>query len=76
MKKLLNKAIPLVYGQYFNAYTLVAPQKAAETAFHVFCKVRKGRVTPEQAAYLDAHKLSLEEVAGHRIQSYHWPGNK
>lgn len=76
MKKLLNKAIPLVYGQYLNAYTLVAPKKGAETAFHVFCTVRKGRISPEQAAYLDNHKLSVEKVAGHNIQSYHWPGKQ
>ena len=76
MKKLLNKIIPLAYGQYFNAYSLIAPKKVADDAFHVFCTVRKGRIKPEQAAYLDDFKLATEEVAGHTIQSYHWPGNK
>ena len=76
MKKLLNKIIPLAYGQYFNAYSLIAPKKVADDAFHVFCTVRKGKIKPEQAAYLDDFKLATEEVAGHTIQSYHWPGNK
>ncbi len=76
MKRLLNKIIPLAYGQYYNAYTLVAPKKAADSAFHLFCTVRKGRVRPEQAAYLDGAKLTMEEVGEHKIQSYHWPGNK
>jgi len=76
MKKLLNKIIPLAYGQYYNAYTLIAPKKAAENAFHVFCTVRKGRVGPEQAEYLDGSKLNIENIAGHKVQSYHWPGNK
>ncbi|SDQ50250.1 alpha/beta hydrolase [Flagellimonas zhangzhouensis] len=76
MKKLLTKIMPLAYGQYFNVYSLVAPKKMADKAFHVFCTVRKGRVKPEQSEYLDGAKLTVEEVAGHKIQSYHWPGNK
>ncbi|MHA7832224.1 MAG: alpha/beta hydrolase [Flagellimonas sp.] len=76
MKKLIHKITPLAYGQYFNTIGLVAPKKVADDAFHTFCTVRKGRVKPEQAAYLDDYKLTVEEVAGHKIQSYHWPGNK
>jgi len=76
MKKLFHKVMPLAYGHYFNAYSLIAPTKAADGAFHVFCTVRKGRVKPEQAAYLDNFKLTVEEVAGHKIQSYQWPGKK
>ncbi|MBW8243400.1 alpha/beta hydrolase [Muricauda oceani] len=76
MKKQINKILPLAYGKYFNAYSLIAPKKVANDAFHVFCTVRKGRIKPEQASYLDNFKLDLEEAAGHRIQSYHWPGTK
>ncbi|KAB7531547.1 alpha/beta fold hydrolase [Flagellimonas olearia] len=76
MKKLLNKIVPLAYGQYFNVYTLVAPKKAAHRAFCLFCTVRKGRVQPQQAQYLEEAKHTVEEVAGHEIQSYHWPGEK
>lgn len=76
MKKLLNKIMPLAYGQYYNVYTLIAPKKAADSAFHLFCTVRKGRVLPQQADYLNGAKLEVEEVAELKIQSYHWPGNK
>lgn len=76
MKKLLNKFMPLAYGQYYNAYSLIAPKKAADSAFHLFCTVRKGRVLPQQADYLETAKHHVEEVAGHRVQSYHWPGKK
>lgn len=76
MKKLINKIVPRAYGQYFNVYSLIAPKKVADDAFHIFCTVRKGRIKPEQAAYLDDFKLTVEDVAGHKIQSYRWPGNK
>ena len=76
MKKLINKIVPRAYGQYFNLYSLIAPHKVANNAFHVFCTVRKGRIKPEQAAYLDDFKLTVEDIAGHKIQSYRWPGNK
>ncbi len=76
MKKILNKLIPLAYGQYYNTYVLIDPKKAAETAFHTFSTVRKGKIKPEQAKYLDGSKYALDEIAGHKIQSYHWPGNK
>ncbi|MCK0160584.1 alpha/beta hydrolase [Allomuricauda sp. F6463D] len=76
MKKLLNKVIPLAYGQYYNAYTVINPKKAADKAFHTFSTVRKGRVKPEQAQFLDGSKFAVEQVAGHNIQSYHWQGNK
>lgn len=76
MKKALKKIMPLAYGQYYNVYTLIAPKKAADSAFQLFTKVRKGRVKPEQAEFLDQAKFQVEDVAGHKIQSYHWPGNK
>lgn len=76
MKKLIKQIMPLAYGQYYNIYTLIAPKKAAESAFHLFCTVRKGRVQQEQADYLDEAKLNMEEIEGHQVQSYHWPGNK
>lgn len=76
MKKLLGKAIPLGIGQYYNAYSIINPKKTAKKAFHTFSTVRKGKVRPEQAQFLDGSKLAIEEVAGHNIQSYQWPGNK
>ena len=68
--------MPSFYGHYYNLYSLIAPKKAADSAFHLFSKVRKGRVQPQQAEYLDRAKLNVEKVSGHKIQSYHWPGKK
>lgn len=76
MKKLIAKTLPLAYGQYFNVFSLVVPQKMAHKAFNLFCTVRKGKVQPQQKAYLDEAKNELENVAGHKLQSYHWPGDK
>ncbi|WP_136464993.1 alpha/beta hydrolase [Flagellimonas onchidii] len=74
MKKLLAKALPLAYGQYFNVYSLLMPKKAAHKAFNLFCTVRKGKV--QQAEYLDKNKNGVEFAANHKIQTYHWPGAK
>jgi pimeloyl-ACP methyl ester carboxylesterase len=76
MKKLLTKIIPLAYGQYFNLFTLFAPRKTANKAFHLFCTVRKGRIQPQQVAYLEEAKHSVEQVANLQIQTYHWKGEK
>ncbi len=48
MKKLIKQIMPLAYGQYYNIYTLIAPKKAAESAFHLFCTVRKGACCPNR----------------------------
>lgn len=76
MKKRIRAILPAFYGPYYNVYSLIAPKKAADSAFHLFSKVRKGRVQPQQAAYLDRAKLAVEAVSGHQVQSYHWPGKK
>ncbi len=76
MKKLISKYVPLVYGHYYNLLSLVAPQKTAEKAFHLFCTVRKGKVLQQQKDYLNNSKHELLEVEGYKIQTYNWTGNK
>lgn len=76
MKKKFRALLPLIYGQYFNLYSLIAPKKAADRAFRLFSKVRKGRVQPQQVDYLEQAKLAVEAVSDHKVQSYHWPGKK
>lgn len=76
MKKLITKILPLVYGQYFNIYSLFTPKKAAHKAFNLLCTVRKGKVRTEQKDFLDNAKLEVEDAAGHQLQSYKWPGKK
>ncbi len=76
MKKLTIKIIALVYGQYFNLYSLFAPKKTAYKAFVLFCTVRKGRVLPQQVDYLEQAKSATEEASGHQLQTYSWSGSK
>lgn len=76
MKKLIAKIVPLAYGQFFNLGSLFAPKKMAHKAFNLFCTVRKGRVLPQQAPYLEEAKNGIEEAANHKLQTYHWPGKK
>lgn len=55
---------------------LFSKKKAAQKAFEVFSTVRKGRVLPQQQEYLNRAKDQVLEIAGHRLQTYRWPGTK
>lgn len=74
MQAFLKPLIAKLIGQYLNILVLLKPKWAAQKAFFIFCKVRKGRVAPHQRQYLEAAKHSKEKVAGHEIQIYRWPG--
>lgn len=76
MKKTFNKLLPRLYGAYFNLLSLFSKENTAKKAFDLFCTVRKGRILPQQADYLEKAKYSVEDVLGHRLQTYCWPGNK
>lgn len=76
MKKQLNKIIPKLYGAFLNLYAFVFPKKAAEKAFLIFCKVRKGKVLPHQRDFLDTAKDQRLSIAEHTIQTYKWEGKK
>lgn len=76
MKKLFTKLVPKAYGIFLNGYALVLPKKAAEKAFLIFSKVRKGKVLPNQKDYLDTAKDQKLTVADHTIQTYRWHGEK
>ena len=76
MKKLLNKYIPLLYGFYFNSFSVFSKKKAAKKAFELFCTPRKGKVLPHQKEFLDSAKVETIEADGVQFQVYRWPGNK
>ncbi len=76
MKKVLAKILPPLYGKYYDFRSLFAPKSTAHKAFVLFCTVRKGKVLPQQAEYLNLAKKSIEEISGHQIQAYSWPGKK
>ncbi|GGG55210.1 alpha/beta hydrolase [Croceivirga lutea] len=76
MRKIIEKVAPLYYGQLLNGMALFNKPKAAEKAFDIFCTIRKGRVKPEQADFLDAAKHTVEEIGEQHIQTYKWTGGK
>jgi pimeloyl-ACP methyl ester carboxylesterase len=71
LKTLLAK----FYGRWFNLVAFFSPEAAAQLAFNTFAKVRKGRVQPQQQAFLDEARHSQEEVDGNIIQTYQWTGH-
>lgn len=70
------KKLALLYGKYFNLLALFSKKRAAEKAFRLFCTIRKGKVTEQQAPYLKAATYETLEVADHAIRTYIWPGKK
>ncbi|MGB5556133.1 MAG: alpha/beta hydrolase [Flavobacteriaceae bacterium] len=74
MNKLVAQWVPRFYGQFYNLFCLIAPKATANTAFHLFCTVRKGKVLTQQQEYLDAAKYELLHIGDHTIQTYIWPG--
>lgn len=72
----MKNLIPLLYGSYFNLLTLISKKKAAKKAFELFCTIRKGKVLPQQAEYLNSAKHEILEISNHQIQTYHWSGSK
>ncbi|WP_027078398.1 alpha/beta fold hydrolase [Maribacter antarcticus] len=76
MKKIRSNLAPKAYGILLNLYALIHPKKAAEKAFSIFSKVRKGKVLPHQKAFLDRAKDKKIPVANNTIQTYRWSGKK
>jgi pimeloyl-ACP methyl ester carboxylesterase len=62
------------YGMYFNTLSYLSPSCAARKAFRTFCKVRKGRVLPGQAPFLQSARYHREVISGCEVQTYRWEG--
>lgn len=75
MKKLLAKLIPKIIGWYINVKALFSRRAAARQAFLLFCSPRAGRVSSEQALFLDPAKYETVTTSkGREIQVYRWQG--
>ena len=74
MSKKIRALLPRIYGAGYNALSYVSSRHAAEMAFRTFCKVRKGRILPHQASFLERAMYEREHIAGHTVQSYRWKG--
>ncbi|MDQ7916042.1 alpha/beta hydrolase [Mesonia sp. MT50] len=75
MKKKFKKYLPRIIGMQFNSQHLIQPKKVALKAFDLFCAPRKGKVKPEQEAFLDKAKDEVILFQEKKIQTYRWPGN-
>ncbi|NNE77324.1 MAG: alpha/beta hydrolase, partial [Pricia sp.] len=74
MRKFSKEIMAKVYGLYLNVLVLFSKKLAAEKAFQIFSKVRKGQVLSQQYAYLEAAKNEVLNACGHSIQTYRWFG--
>lgn len=74
MKKLLQKAIPKLYGFYFNMLHLISKEKAAALALKVFSIPRKGKVLDHQAAFLSTARTQQIAFEDGLFMIYHWKG--
>lgn len=76
MKKTLRKFLPKVIGLKLSSLFLIRPNSALNKAFILFCSPRRGRVKPEQKAFLTTAKREKIKIDHCLVQSYHWKGEK
>ncbi len=74
MKALLNKAIPKLYGFYFNTLAVFSKQLAAQKALQVFSIPRKGQISPLQDQFLKTAKKQLIGWDEGLFALYRWNG--
>ncbi len=68
MKALITKTL----GLYLNTLALVAPSKAGEKGFKLFCRPFRTQLNDKQKDFLhSAHKFAIEHD-GLKIQGYKW----
>jgi len=75
MKYFLQKAIPKLYGFYFNILQLFSKEKAAKVALDIFSTPRRGRIQEHQKEFLSSarqQRIAHEECL---YMLYHWKGN-
>ncbi|WP_418604290.1 alpha/beta hydrolase [Hwangdonia sp.] len=75
MKKKIEKALPKIVGKLINTSSYVSKTYAANKAMALFATPRKGKITPEQSAYLKTANTLDMKYDGLKIATYHWAGN-
>jgi pimeloyl-ACP methyl ester carboxylesterase len=76
MHPIAYKFLTRFYGFYLNFLSLFSKKMAAQKAFDLFSKVRKGKILPHQEKYLQQAQDELHTIGEHRVQSYRWKGTK
>lgn len=74
IRNLLNKAIPKLYGFYFNILALYSKDKSGKAALKLFSTPRKGKVQKYQEAFLDTARSQRISFEDGFYQLYHWKG--
>lgn len=75
MNPYVKKYLPPLIGGYYNLLSYISPRMAGKKAFYTFSTVRKGKVLPQQIAFLNAAKKERLQVGEHNIQVYEWLGD-
>lgn len=76
MKKKLRKFIFAYIGLKLNLTYWIAPKKAANSSLKLFLTPQKGRIKPEQTAFLNSAQQEKIKIDGTSIQTYFWKGSK
>lgn len=75
MKQLIKKFQPKIVGFKLNFLFLARPDLAISQAFQLFCTPRRGKIKPEQTAFLNPAKVEKIRVEGKSLQIYQWKGD-
>ncbi|MFD1614768.1 alpha/beta hydrolase [Gelatiniphilus marinus] len=72
MKKKIEKALPKIVGKLINTSSHVSKSYAANKAMALFATPRKGKLTPNQRAFLKSAKTLELQHDGLKITTYQW----
>lgn len=70
----MKRYLPLLYGNYLDLLSFIAPKKATLKAIAIFSSPRKGKVQVYQSEFLNNAKDLLIDDAKRKIQTYKWAG--
>lgn len=76
MRKTIKNFVPKIVGFKLNSLFLARPEKAVLQAFHLFCTPRRGKIQPDQHAFLNPAKNDQITIDGKSLQTYQWKGKK
>ncbi len=68
MKNLLSKTI----GLSLNGLAILAPRKAAQVGFELFCRPFRGPIKEKQKAFFNTATKQAFQFKGNNIQAYRW----
>ncbi len=74
LKSFINKAVPKLYGFYFNSLCLYSKEIAGQKALQVFSTPRRGKIKDFQRDFLNTARGQKIITPEGFIQLYHWEG--